>query len=120
MNYIQGNSNISHTYHIYLDSDSGQRAGNSFQFNISPTIEVQYPTRGNLYLKEFSGLNNLYNVNENNNTFTVYYQDPTNANLLTDSGLLTLGVGNYATGTLLAAALTALFPANTMTFHLKN
>lgn len=44
MNYIQGDSNISHTYHIYLDSDSGQRAGNNFQFDISPTIEVQYPT----------------------------------------------------------------------------
>ena len=71
MNYIQGDSNISHTYHIYLDSDSGQRAGNSFQFNISPTIEVQYPTRGNLYLKEFSGLNTLYNINESNRTNSI-------------------------------------------------
>ena len=24
MNYIQGNSNVSHTYHIYLDSDSAR------------------------------------------------------------------------------------------------
>ena len=71
MNYIQGNSNISHTYHIFLDSDSGRRAGDSFQFDISPTIEVQYPTRGNLYLKEFSGLNTLYNINESNRTNSI-------------------------------------------------
>ena len=108
---------IRDTFHVYLDSASAIRTGNTYQFPISPSIDVMFPQKGYVYLKEFSGLNNLYNVNENNNTFTVYYQDPNNANLLTNSGLLTLGVGNYATGTLLAAALTALFPANTMTFH---
>ena len=67
MNYIQGNSNVSHTYHIYLDSDSATKTGNIYQFDISPTVEVQFPERGEMYLKEFSGINNLYNINQSNN-----------------------------------------------------
>ena len=102
MNYIQGNSNISHTYHIYLDSDSGRRAGNSFQFDISPTIEVQYPTRGNLYLKEFSGLNTLYNINESNRTNSISVAGGTP---ITRS----LDVGNIKKGEDLKVKLQALF-----------
>ena len=71
MNYLQGNSNISHTYHIYLDSDAGRVLGNTYQFDISPTIEVAFPQRGDIYLKEFSGLNNLYNINTTNQTNTI-------------------------------------------------
>ena len=109
MNYIQGNSNISHTYHIYLDSDSGRRAGNSFQFDISPTIEVQYPTRGNLYLKEFSGLNTLYNINESNRTNSITVAGTTNPQ--------TLDLGNITKGEDLATQLTSKFqPASNVVF----
>ena len=101
MNYIQGNSNISHTYHIYLDSDAGRRSGDAYQFDISPTIEVQFPQRGNLYLKEFSGINNLYNINESNqnNTITVNGTDYPRQ----------LPVGNYATLDDMVAVLNATF-----------
>ena len=94
MNYIQGNSNISHTYHIYLDSDSGQKSGNVFQFPISPTIEVQFPERGNLYLKEFSGINNLYNVNAKNQTNSI----TVGATTFTSgtSGVPEIPIGNYS------------------------
>ena len=102
MNYIQGNSNISHTYHIFLDSDSGQRAGNSFQFDISPTIEVQYPERGNLYLKEFSGLNTLYNINESNRTNSISVAGGTPISR-------SLDIGNIKTGDALRVKLDALF-----------
>ena len=71
MNYLQGNSHISHTYHIYLDSDAGRVIGNTYQFDISPTIEVAFPQRGDIYLKEFSGLNNLYNINTSNQINTI-------------------------------------------------
>lgn len=107
------------TYHIYLDSNTATRTGNTYRFPISPSIDVSYPQKGYVYLKEFSGLNNLHNVTDENNSFRVYYQDP-NTGQLTNSGLLTLGVGTYATGDLLAVALTALFPQNTMTFEFQD
>lgn len=110
MNYIQGNSNISHTYHIFLDSDSGKRAGNSIQFNISPTIEVNYPTRGFLYLKEFSGINNLYNINDSNKTNNVVITGTT------AGSPISLATGNCQSGTLLAAKLTTAFPDVTFEF----
>jgi len=95
MNYIQGNSNISHTYHIYLDSDSGKKSGNVFQFPISPTIEVQFPQRGNLYLKEFSGINNLYNVNTNNQTNSITVGATTHTTGI--GGIPEIPPGNYST-----------------------
>jgi len=107
---------IRDTFHVYLDSDSAVKTGNTYQFPISPSIDIQYPQRGYVYLKEFSALNNLYNVDTHNNTLRVYYQDPTTA-VLTNSGVLTLPVGHYATGVQLATALQALFPANTMNFQ---
>ena len=113
MNYIQGNSNISHTYHIYLDSDSGTAAGNSFQFEISPTIEVQYPQRGNLYLKEFSGLNTLYNVNESNKTNSI--QVGSSAAIPR-----TLEVGTIKTGEALETKLNSLFAPDNVTFNWSN
>ena len=109
MNYIQGNSNISHTYHIYLDSDSGTRAGISFQFEISPTIEVQYPQRGNLYLKEFSGLNTLYNINESNKTNSI--KVGSNAAIPRE-----LEVGTVKTGEALKVKLNTLFAPDNITF----
>ena len=48
------------TFHVYLDSDSAVKTGNTYQFPISPSIDIQYPQRGYVYLKEFSALNNLY------------------------------------------------------------
>jgi len=110
MNYIQGNSNISHTYHIFLDSDSGIKSGNSMQFDISPTIEVSYPTRGFMYLKEFSGLNTLYNINDSNNRNNVTLSG---SSVAPD---VELDKGNVLTGSLLADKLNIAFPAVTFTF----
>ena len=101
MNYLQGNSNISHTYHIYLDSDAGRKLGNTYQFDISPTIEVQFPQRGDLYLKEFSGLNNLYNINTTNQTNTI---DVNGTQYTRD-----LPIGHYATLDEFVAMLNATF-----------
>ena len=112
MNYIQGNSNISHTYHIYLDSDSGKKSGNVFQFPISPTIEVQFPQRGNLYLKEFSGINNLYNVNTNNQTNTISIAGV--GHFTTGSGAVpVIPAHNYATLEDLVEVLNNTFTATT-------
>ena len=112
MNYIQGNSNISHTYHIYLDSDSGKKSGNVFQFPISPTIEVQFPQRGNLYLKEFSGINNLYNVNTNNQTNTISIAGV--GDFTTGSGAVpVIPAHNYATLEDLVEVLNNTFTATT-------
>ena len=113
MNYIQGNSNISHTYHIYLDSDSATRAGNSFQFDISPTIEVQYPQRGNLYLKEFSGLNTLYNINATNKTNSIKVGTST-------AIPRSLVVGTINTGEALQNKLNILYAPDNVTFTWDN
>ncbi len=103
MNYIQGNSNVSHTYHIYLDSDSAQKSGNIYQFDISPTVEVQFPERGEMYLKEFSGINNLYNINQSNTSNSV------KLNGAPALGTGTIPIGNYATLDELKEALNIAF-----------
>lgn len=109
MNYIQGNSNVSHTYHIYLDSDSATKAGNIYQFDISPTVEVQFPERGEMYLKEFSGINNLYNINQSNTSNSV------KLNGAPALGTGTIPIGNYATLDELKEALNTAFSNITFT-----
>ena len=111
MNYIQGNSNVSHTYHIYLDSDSATKTGNIYQFDISPTVEVQYPERGEMYLKEFSGINNLYNINQVNTSNTIKVNGTPHAG--------TIPIGNYGTLDTLVAALNATFTGIGVTFTVE-
>ncbi len=111
MNYIQGNSNVSHTYHIYLDSDSATKTGNIYQFDISPTVEVQFPERGELYLKEFSGINNLYNINQSNTANTIKVNGTPHPG--------TIPIGNYGTLDALVVALNAAFPTSGVTFTVE-
>jgi len=75
--------------------------GNTYQFDISPTIEVQFPQRGDLYLKEFSGLNNLYNIHTTNQTNTI----DVNGTPYTRN----LPIGHYATLDEFVAMLNATF-----------
>ena len=60
---------------------------------VAPSIDVVYPQKGYIYLKEFSGFNNLHNVTSENNSFTLYFEDSNGNQVQTD--LLDIQATNY-------------------------
>ena len=84
---------IRDTYHVYLDSEASTKTGNTHYFPISPSIDVVYPQKGYIYLKEFSGFTNLHNVTSENNSFTLYFEDSNGNQVQTD--LLDIQATNY-------------------------
>jgi hypothetical protein len=94
---------IRDTYHVYLDSEASTQTGNTHYFPISPSIDVMYPQKGYIYLKEFSGFNNLHNVTSENNSFTLYFED-SNGNQV-ETELLDIQATNYPSLTKLVEAI---------------
>lgn len=96
-------------FHIYLDSDYGRKQGNQYQFQISPPIQIHGNDTGLVFLKEFSGQNNLYNINETNQTASI--QVGSNAVVS-----VVLDIGYYSSGKALASHLTTKFASTGVSF----
>ncbi len=77
------NPNVDQTYNVYLDSENAVKTGNTWNFNLRPNISATYGSKAKLYVRDFSTMNNMFNItgSESDRTFSIITRDFNDARL---------------------------------------